>query len=190
MLRGSVIKDPRDWMRDEYGEGAYQVALSSLVPEERAIIGGQILASSWYPLGAWDRFNTKLREEAKRMKGLSELEFDLRVMRESGSRLAKTTYKFILSFLSAENLVSKIPMVYRRFHSHGRFEVVANEPGSFVIGCLDGHVEMRENLTHYFGTGCLLVMELGGVRGPQVSITRNEITEDGLQFEVTGTYQR
>ncbi len=189
MLRGSVIKDPRDWMRGEYGEEAYQAALNSLPPEEKTIIGGQILASSWYPLGAWDRFNTKFRAEAKRLKGESELDFDLRVMRESGSRIAKTTYKFILSFLSAQNLVSKIPMVYRRFHSHGRFEVVANDPGRFVVRCADGHVEMRENLTHYFGTGCLLVLELGGVPRPQVSITRNEITHDGLQFEVTGTYQ-
>jgi hypothetical protein len=189
MLRGSVIKDPRDWMRGEYGEAAYQSGLKSLSQEHRRIIDGQILASSWYPLAAWDSFNTQLRVEAKRLKGESELDFDLRVVRESGSRIAKTTYKFILALMSPQTLVSRIPTLYRRFHSHGLFELVSNEPGKFVIRCADGHEEMRENLVHYFSTGVLLALELGRVPNPQVAITRNEIDHHGLQFEVTGTYR-
>ncbi len=188
-IKGAVIKDPRDWMRTAYGGDAYEAALSKLSAPEGAIVDGTILAGSWYPIEPWDRFQAAMRAEALARKGHNDLQFSMRNMREAGSAIVRGVYKFLLGLLSAESAVSKCVILYNRAYSEGHCEVVANDKGRAVLRYCDASPAFRTNLRHNFVTGVMFVLELNGAKGVDGRISRDEIVDGKLVFEVTVTYQ-
>jgi lipocalin len=187
-IRGSVIKDPRDWARTAYGPEAYQAALAKLSAEERVFVEGPILAGSWYPIAAWDRFLAAMRAEAKARTGQTEHEFNLRNMRESGPRIVRGAYKILLGLFSTVSVIEKGTIVFNRCYSEGRCEIVKNERGEAVIRYRDASPDFRTNLRNNFMTGLMWVLELNGARNVAGRISSDEIVEGKLVFEVTLTY--
>jgi hypothetical protein len=188
-IKGAVIKDPREWMRSKaYGPEAYQAALGQLTPEERAFVDGTILAGSWYPIAAWDRFLSFMRAEARARRGHSELEFNMRNMRESGPGIVRGAYKFLAGLLSTQSVVEKCVIVYNRSYNQGHCELVKNERGNAVIRYCDASPDFRTNLRNNFLTGFMFVLELNGARGVDGHIRKDEVVDGKLVFEVTVTY--
>ncbi len=187
-IKGSVIKDPRDWMRTAYGTEAYESALSKLPPAERLLIDGPILAGAWFPLPVWDRFQAAMREEARARRGHSDLQFNARNMREAGSRTIRTIYKFLLGLMSAKSSLEKAMILYNRVYSEGHFEVVENEAGRAVLRYRDASPAFRTNVTHNFPSGLMFLLEQGGAKRVDAHISRDEIVGGKLLFEVTVTY--
>jgi hypothetical protein len=187
-IRGSVIRDPRDWARNAYGPEAYQAALGKLSPVERTFVEGPILAGSWYPIAAWDRFLAAMRAEAKARRGHSEHEFNMRNMRESGPAIARGAYKIVLGLFRPQSVIEKSAIVFNRAYSEGRCEVVRNESGEAVVRYRDASPAFRTNLRHNFMTGLMFVLELNGVKNISARITRDEVVDDKMVLEVTVTY--
>ena len=154
-IKGGIIKDPRDWMRTAYGREAYERALSKLAADERAVMDGALLAGSWYPLAVWDRFHDAMMEEASVRKGHAPSEFNMRKMREAGSRSLRTIYKFLLGMMSAQSAIAKAPILYNRAYSEGRCEVVENVPGKAVVRYADASPAFRTSLTHNLPSGIM-----------------------------------
>jgi hypothetical protein len=187
-IKGAVIKAPRDWMRSAYGAAAYQRALGKLTAEERQLVDGTLLAGSWYPLATWDKFHAAMRAEARAV-GDSDLQFNMRNMREAGSSIVRGVYKFILGLMNAAAVLEKAAVVYSRTYSEGRCEVIENSRGRAVLRYFDCDPGLRNNLMHNFPTGIIFVLELNGVKRPDATISRDEIVDGKLIFEVTVTYQ-
>jgi hypothetical protein len=187
-IKGAVIKAPRDWMRTVYGVDAYQRALSTLTEEERDFVDGTILASSFYPIAWWDKFHAAMRREAA-ARGESDLQFNMRNMREAGSSIVRGVYKFILGLMNPQSVISKAALIYNRTYSEGRCEVVANGPGRAVLRYSDCSAQLRTNLINNFPTSLMFVLELNGTKGADASITRDEIVDGKLVFEATVTYR-
>ena len=188
-IKGAVIRDPRDWMRTAYGAEAYQAALAKLSAEERAFVEGPILAGAWYPLAAWDKFQAAMRAEALARTGDSELAFGMRNMREAGSVIVRGIYKFLLGLLSPESALDKATIIYNRAYSEGRCEIVENVHGRGVVRYCDASPALRTNLRHNFLSGLMFVLELNGAKGVDGRITRDEIVDGKLVFEVSVSYQ-
>jgi hypothetical protein len=187
-IKGSVIKDPRDWMRTAYGPEAYQSALATLPAAERLLVDGPILAGSWFPLPVWDRFHAAMREEARVRRGHSDMQFNARNMREAGSRTIRTVYKFLLGLMSPKTTLGKAVILYNRVYSEGHFEIVENEAGRAVVRYRDASPAFRTNVTHNFPSGLMFLLEQGGAKQVDARISRDEIVEGKLFFEVTVTY--
>jgi hypothetical protein len=188
-IKGAVIKDPRDWMRTAYGAEAYQAALAKLSEPERALIDGPLLAGSWYPIEVWDRFQAAMRAEALARRGHNELVFSMRNMREAGSAIVRTVYKFLLSLVSPENAVEKFVVVYNRVYSEGHCEIVTNEKGRAVLRYRDASPVFRTNLTHNFLSSAMFILELNKATGIDGHVSRDEVVDGKLVFEVTLTYR-
>jgi hypothetical protein len=188
-IKGAVIKDPRDWTRKAYGPEAYQAALAKLSSEERAFVDGTILAGSWYPIVPWDRFLAAMRVEARTRRGHSEMQFNMRNMRESGPAIVRGAYKFLLGLLSPVTVIDKCSLVYNRAYSEGRCEIVKNERGQAIVRYSGASADFRTNLRNNFVTGYMFVLELHGAKGVDGRISRDEVVEGKLVFEVTITYQ-
>jgi hypothetical protein len=186
-IKGAVIKAPRDWMRTAYGADAYQRALEKLTAEERAFVDGTILAGSFYPLAWWEKFHAAMREQA-RGQGDSDLHFNMRNMREAGSSIVRGVYKFILGLMNPTSVLEKAALIFSRTYSEGRCEVVENGPGRAILRYYDCSAELRSNLTNNFPTSLVFVLELNGVKNPNASVSRNDVVDDKLVFEVTVTY--
>jgi hypothetical protein len=186
-IKGSVIKDPRDWTRTAYGPDAYQAALSTLTESERAMVDGTLLPSSWYPIGTWDKFLAAMRVEAQ-ARGDSTAEFNKRNMREAGSVIVRTVYKFMLGLMNARTVIDKALVVFSRAYNQGRFEPLENLPGRAVIRVTDVSRGFRENFTHMLPTAMVFVLELNGAKNVQAEISRDEVVDDKLTFEVSIRY--
>jgi hypothetical protein len=186
-IKGAVIKAPRDWMRTAYGAEAYQRALSKLTVEERAFVDGTMLANSFYPVAWWDKFQAAMREEA-RARGETDFQFNMRNMREAGSTIVRSLYKFILGLMNPQRVLEKAALIYSRTYSEGHCEVIENEPGLAVVRYCDCNPELRTNLTNNFPTSLIFVLELNGTKDAEATITRNDIVGGRLVFEVTIKY--
>ena len=187
-IKGAVIKDPRDWMRTAYGPDAYQAALATLSPDDKKFVDGQILAGSFYPVEAWDRFQAAMRAEALERRGHNDLQFSMRNMREAGSKIVKGIYKFLLGLMSPESAMTKFVTVYNRVYSEGHCELVKSEKGHVVLRYCDCSPVFRTNLTHNFLASAIFILEMNGAKGIDGRISRDEVEGGKLVFEVTLTY--
>jgi hypothetical protein len=188
-IKGAVIKDPRDWMRTAYGPEAYQAALSKLSETERALVDGPLLAGSWYPVEPWDRFQAAMRSEALARKGHNSMQFSMRNMREAGSVVVRTIYKFLVGLHSPESAIGKLAVVYNRIYSEGRCELVANETGRVVLRFCDCSPAFRTNLANNFLSSAIFILELNKASGVDGHVSRDELVGGKLFFEVTVTYR-
>jgi hypothetical protein len=184
-IRGAVIKDARDWMRTAYGADAYKDALATLSAEERAFVDGPVLISEWYPLPAWDHFQAAMREQAHARKGDSAYQFNMRNMREAGSATVRKIYKFVLGFMSPLRVLEKGTIIYNRAYSEGHCEIVEKDPQRVVIRYGGASPAFRTSLTNNFPTGLLFLLELNGATNIDMRISRDEVVDDKLVFEVT-----
>ena len=187
-IKGSVIRDAREWARTAYGPEAFRAALSRLSPDDRALVEGQILHASWYPVASWDRFLAEMRTEAKARRGHTEQQFDLRNMRESGPAIVRGAYKFLLGLLSSQSVVDKSVLVFNRLYSEGRFEILKNERGEAVVRFRDASPDFRTNVRHHFAAGFIFLLEMSGAKNVEGRITRDEVVDGKLVVEVTTTY--
>ena len=188
-IKGALIKDPRDWMRTAYGAEAYAAALSKLSDADRAFVDGPILAGSWYPIAAWDRFQAAMRAEALQRRGHNALQFNMRNMREAGSAIVRGAYKIVLGLMTPVSALNKCVIVFNRAYSEGHCEVVTNEKGRAVLRYCDASPAFRTNLSHNFLTSLMFVLEQTGTKGVDGHISRDEVVGGKLVFEVTLTYQ-
>jgi hypothetical protein len=183
-----MVKATRDWLRTAYGPDAYRRALAKLTDEERAFVEDVILASSFYPLAWWDKFLAAMRAEA-RAQGVSDQQFNLRIMREAGATIVRTVYKIILGLMNPRSVLEKATSILGRTYSEGRCEVVENKPGRAVLRYCDCGPEVRENLSNHFHTSLIFVLELNGAKQVDARISRDEVVDGKLIFEVTVTYE-
>jgi hypothetical protein len=189
MIRGAFMKDARNWCRTAYGADAYQTALSKLGDADRTIIDGLILPGSWYPIAVWDRFLDAMRGEAAARRGESEFTFDLRNMREAGgSIVVKTVYKMLLSLVGATTAIDRTVQIFNRAFNEGQAEVVENVRGRAVVRYRDASPAFLDNLSHHLPTALVWVLEMNGARDVSVRITRNDVIDGKLAFDVTATY--
>jgi hypothetical protein len=188
-IKGAVIKDPRDWMRNAYTPEAYQAALAKLSTEDRAMVDGPILAGSFYPVQAWDRFQAAMRAEALSRRGHNDLQFSMRNMREAGSKIVKGIYKFLLGLMSPESAMGKFVLVYNRVYSEGHCELVTQDKGHVVLRYCDCSPVFRTNLTHNFLASAIFILEMNGAKNIDGRISRDEVEGGKLVFEVSLTYQ-
>jgi hypothetical protein len=129
-----------------------------------------------------------MRSEALLRRGHNDLQFSMRNMREAGSAIVRGVYKFLLGLLSAESAVEKCVILYNRAYSEGRCEIVTNTKGSATLRYCDASPVFRTNLKHNFVTGVMFVLELNGAKGVDGRISRDEVVDGKLVFEVTVTY--
>ncbi len=176
-------------MRTAYGPEAYQGALAKLSDEDRAFVDGTILAGSFYPVEPWDRFQAAMRAEALERRGHDDLQFSMRNMREAGSKIVKGIYKFLLGMLSPESAMGKFVVVYNRVYSDGHCELVSCDAGRVVLRYCDASPAFRTNLTHNFLASAMFILEMNGAKDIDGSITRDEVEDGKLCFEVTLTYR-
>jgi hypothetical protein len=189
-IKGSVMRDPRDWMRkDAYGPEAYQAALAKLRPEEQAVIDGPIFPTGWYPVEVWDRFQDAMRNEALARKGHTAKEFNDRNMREAGSVVVRGIYRLVVGVLNTRRVIETGVSIYRRAYNSGRCEALENAPGRAVVRYGGANPALRTNLVHNFSPGLVYLLEMNGAHNVKSTITRDEVVDGKLEFDVTLTYE-
>ncbi len=186
-MRGSVIRATKQWIQEAYGVPLHQRALDALSAEERAILEGQTLAASLYPVVAWDHYLARVRHEVRLKTGESEETFDRRNVREAGGRLIRIAYTFLLGFLEPTAIVPRIGLVLERIMSDVHVEILQNEPGACRLK-LTAAVAFRENARHHLPQGVEYLIELARARNVRVTVERDEVRYKNFVMEVSALY--
>jgi len=190
MIKGAFMKDARNWARTAYGADAYKSALAKLSDADRALVDGLIVPVVWYPIAGWDRFLDAMRAEAAARKGDSAFVFDMRNMREAGgSIVVKSIYKVLLHLIGPTTAIEKAVQIYNRAYNGGRCEIVENVRGNAVVRYVDGSPALLNNLSHHLPTALAWVLEQGGAHDAAPRITRSDVIDGKLLFEVAVTYR-
>jgi hypothetical protein len=187
-IRGAFIKDQRDWLRTAYGSDAYKAALSKLSPAHRAVVHGTIRAEDLYPVQAWDSFQVHMRAEAQKRQGLGNHDFAMRCMREAGLTIVRPAVRLLLALRSPERVVEKSVARCNRMYDQGHCEVVVNEGGRAVLRYCDCPPILRTSLRNGFLASLLFALELAGARALEGRVSRDDLVDGKLVFEIEVRY--
>jgi hypothetical protein len=188
LLRGTAMRDTKDWIVQTYGPELYKRALAKLSAEERAVIDGTVLAGSLYPLAVWDRFLAAARAEVRQATGETEEAFDRRNVFEAGPRMARTAYSILLRVLSPTTILARVGGVLERLYDGARATTVENVDGRCVLRLVAAE-PFRDNVRRHFPLAVEMLLTHARTRNTRVEITKNEVGP-GREFtiEVTTTY--
>jgi hypothetical protein len=176
------------WIRERYGDDLYRRALAQLPEAERASFQRAIPSLGWYQLTAWERLLAAVRAEARAATGEDEAAFDRRLIREAGGRMAKTLYKFLLSWFQPTALIQRVPGVILRSLEPSQAEVRENAAGRALLR-FSGPADMYPYTRRYLPLAIPFVLEMAGAVDIDTAFTRDAADAGGFELEQRLTYR-
>ncbi len=127
--KGSILVHLREYANTSYGQGAWADMMGRATPEDRAILGGIVIAGGWYPVGVWNRALGALL--AQHTVAIDN------EMRKVASYIAdrdlNSVYKMILRLGSPEFLLRRTDSLWSRYFDSGRFTHQELGPKKFKL---------------------------------------------------------
>ncbi len=128
-VKGSLILHGRDYVVETRGAAAWQTILGALSADDRAIYDGIVMASSWYPVAAWNRITEHVVGEGGPQASAEMRRFSSFI----SERDLSTIYKVLLKLASPEMLLRRTHSLWSRYFDSGTFEVVREAPRRFEM---------------------------------------------------------
>ncbi len=165
-VKGSAIRDTVRAIRKRSGDEEYGRILSTLDEEARALLGGDIVATNWYPLDPFLRFlEADLRETAggdeaaliERTEALIE-------------RQLRGIYRLFVRLGSPEFVLKRISIVHQTYYRGVDLETTSLAPGRAVLRYTG--FEPRHRLVGYSLIGFFRkALHISGAKDVQASFT-------------------
>ncbi len=145
-VKGAVILARRAFVRDEYGEEAWQELLGALAPADRELLDGFILTASWYPFELNQRLDAAIVERLG--KG------DKAIFEAIGAWSAKKNlagpHKTFLQPGNPQRFMEMTDRIYNFYYDTGHRKFEATGPGTGVMITYDAET--------FSETDCLTVI--------------------------------
>lgn len=187
-LRGSVIVEAKDSIKEAYGTAIYDAALAALDSEQREIVQDATLTVGFYPIAPWDQFLQNVVEEVRKQRGESAEQFFSRLVRFRGGRMARLFYKGFLRVMQPQRVVKQLPTFWMRLYTSGDLEVKENTDGRCVLTFTDDSPAYRHNLVHFLPPSLKLLLGMAGASNVTPQVTRDEYSDTHLFLEFVTTY--
>jgi hypothetical protein len=181
-IRGSMIGSAKEWMLKTYGRPIFDRALSSLPKDEQQTIRGEIVSVGWYPLSAWASFLEAMRREVRKATGESDETFDRRLIFEPGHAILTKVYRFVFGFFDPTTIVGKMAPIMRRAYSHGRFDLVTNQPQHCVLKFHSAPTSMLDEIRRLLPLVSELMLHLAG---QEIVELKERVEPQGDVFSIT-----
>ena len=127
-VKGSVLEVRFRWVEKHHGPPGLDKLLRSLHAEDRALYEKVILASSWYPFGAFVRVN----EAIDRAFGAGDLALIPDIARWAADENLPTLYKFFYKVGSVSFILGMASRLWRVNYDAGSLEVDAGDGAAAV----------------------------------------------------------
>ncbi|MBN2201920.1 DUF2378 family protein [bacterium] len=132
-IRGSVIKARKRFAEDHFGEGAWERLISAMTEEDRAVLGGLIVAAGWYSFETGERLDRAIVD----VLGGG----DQSVFEEIGRKSARENLGGVhASFIKPgdpQGFLAQTKSIYKFYYSSGSREYEQTGPASGVITTRD-----------------------------------------------------
>lgn len=186
-VRGSIVSGALGWFRKKYGEPALQSALARLPEKDRTVVGKAVPSLGWYSVHTLERLLDSFYEEARTRDGITREEFDRVGASESGTFIAETIYRFLLSMVGPESFFSKAANIHNRVYENARLEVLENRRGYARVLFSGAPEVLRGALRHRYPLRKSL--ERAGAKYIQIKTLREEKTEESFALELEIRYE-
>jgi hypothetical protein len=121
-MRGYIIVHTVQYLRDKLGDAEWNRVSSTLSPELRAVLSGEVKHGGWYPISYTTELNRVLLD--KTVKGGDDAARE--ALHSCGRYIAgaatNTFLKMLMKMLTPNLFARKLPDVFRRDFSSGRLE--------------------------------------------------------------------
>jgi uncharacterized protein (TIGR02265 family) len=128
-VKGAVILARRAFVRDEFGEDAWQNLLSALPAADRELLDGFILTATWYPFELNERLDAAIVE---RLGGGDKAIFE-KIGAWSAKKNLAGPHKTFLTPGDPSRFMEMTDRIYSFYYDTGRREFEATGPGSGVM---------------------------------------------------------
>jgi hypothetical protein len=156
-VKGSGLASTLRFVRDRFGKDGLEQVLSGLSTEDQAVLKGDLLVSSWYPLSLMLRL---MRESHRCFAPQTQ-----RIHRETGRSSADynmtTIYKIFFKLGSPQYTISRAAGLFGSFYDTGSMEAIVNDKGHAVLE-LKGFAEPAPEVCERLGGWIERVIELTG----------------------------
>ncbi len=139
-IKGALIAARRSFVIESFGEPGWARVVASLAEEEREILGGLILAISWYPLS----LATRLEETIVRELGEGDASLYEKMGRHSAKKNLKSLYSaFVATDRDPGAFFARLVRAYPQMHTFGRAFTENEGPTSIdIVHDYAGHAHL------------------------------------------------
>jgi uncharacterized protein (TIGR02265 family) len=128
-IKGLILQSRKDFVIDNFGEGAWERVLAVLPQDDRSQLGELILAAKWYPFEVGERLDRAIVDVLG--------EGDEKVFEEIGAKSAqRSLMKVHKSFLTPgdpQAFLEKADVIYKFYYDTGRREYERTGESSGVL---------------------------------------------------------
>ena len=128
-VKGTAVVASVRYVSERFGASALAAVLKGLPDEDRRILEGGVLASSWYPVPLFLRF----MQEAEKQLGAKEPDLVRRMGRASADYGVKTVYKIFFKVGSPAFIIGRAARVFGSYYDTGKLTVVDTSSGGAVL---------------------------------------------------------
>jgi len=162
-IKGIGYKVEITYVKTEHGEETLQRILSTLMPGDRILLEGTILASDWHPQGPLERFRQAVARHF--------MDTELKTLEEMGRFSAQYAltgiYRVFMAVSSPAHVIKKVGNLFPKYFDHGKAEAVVHGPRDISIiisGWEDASATLCAVMKGYFER----TLEMAGARGVEV----------------------
>jgi len=128
-IKGLILQARKEFVEDDFGEGAWNRVLAALPAEDRASIQDLILTAKWYPFELGERLDRAI--VAVLGAGKEKVFEDIGV--KSAQRSLTKVHKSFLTPGDPQAFMGKADVIYKFYYDTGRREYEETGPTSGVI---------------------------------------------------------
>lgn len=132
-IKGLIVQARIEFVKDHFGEDAWNKVLESLSEEDRKILEGTVVTAIWYPFEFGERLDKAIVDV---LGGGND-----RIFEEIGAKSAKRSlqkvHKSFLSEGDPQAFMNKADLIYKFYYDTGRREYRETGPNAGVITTYD-----------------------------------------------------
>ena len=128
-VKGTAVVAAVRYVSEWFGASGLLGVLGALPADDRRVLEGGVLASSWYPMPLFLRF----MQGAEKQLGAKEPDLVRRMGRASADYGVKTVYKIFFKVGSPEFIIGRAARVFGSYYDTGSLTVVETRSGRAVL---------------------------------------------------------
>ena len=132
-VRGNILKARVAFVRERFGEAAWQKVLASLPEQDHKVLGGILTHAAWYPF----EISVRLDDAIVRVVGGGQTKIFEELGRTSAKENLTTVHARFLDPPDPQEFLKKTPMIYKFYYDLGSRSYEQTGPRSGVLTTSD-----------------------------------------------------
>ncbi len=133
-IKGTAVASTLKYITENYSSDGLKTILDNLTDtKDKEIFSSTIFPSSWYPIQSF----SNLCKSIKQAFGKKDPNILRKIGRYSAEQGLTTIYKLFYRFGSPQFIISKASIIWGRYYTSGKLEVVSSDKTSAIVHLID-----------------------------------------------------